>query len=137
SHIDVAIVGDSLDVVAIALLFVPLGFLFPLTRREQEPSLARIVALGLLLAAVMQVMRSFERGETASVAVVIAGGAGAGVGGRLLREVNHRLRHSARLTGRLSLELPLVALIYLLVPLLVAASRAALDDPLRMLALVP
>jgi glycopeptide antibiotics resistance protein len=137
SHPDIAIVGDSMDVVAGALLFIPLGFLFPLTRQGPEPSPTRVVALGLLLAALMQAMRLFEPDQVASVAGVFAGGLGAGAGALFLRAVNRRLRLSARLTGRLSLELPLVALIYLLVPLLVAASRAALDDPLRMLALVP
>ncbi|HSS82759.1 MAG TPA: AMP-binding protein, partial [Reyranella sp.] len=37
-----AILGDSVDVVASALLFVPLGFLFPLTRRGEEPSPTRV-----------------------------------------------------------------------------------------------
>lgn len=120
-------IGDWHDAVTIGLLVVPLGFLYPLTRPGQEPSTLRVCLLGLGLGGAIELGHVFESERFASVANIVACGAGASVGALVLRAVNQRIRESAKLTGRLSLEIPLVALIYLLIPLLVAASLPATD----------
>lgn len=134
---DIRPIGGALDVVTSALLFVPLGFLFPLTRQGREPSPFVMGVLGLVTGAAIATAQLFDAERSMSIANMVATSIGAGLGGWLLRLVNRRIRESSRLTGRLSLELPLMALIYLLVPVLVAASLSSAGDPLQMISLVP
>jgi glycopeptide antibiotics resistance protein len=125
------------DVIANVFLFVPLGFLFPLTRRAAETSPTRVFALALLTSAVLQATHVFEADRVAAVASLLSNATGAAVGAALLRAVNRRISLSPKLAGRLSLETPLMGLIYLLIPLLVVASLSALDDSFRLLFLLP
>ena len=118
--------GDWFDIVANILLFVPLGFLFPLTRPgDDEPSATRVLLLGFLLSAAIETTQLFERERFSSVIDVITNGMGAALGTLVLRSTMRRIRSNARLVGRLSLEIPLMGLIYLLVPLLLVASLSA------------
>ena len=129
--------GGWFDIVANVLLFVPLGFLYPLTRGGDEPSALRVLALGLALSAVIETTQLFEPDRFSSIIDVITNGSGAAVGAVVLRATMRRIRSNAQLVGRLSLEIPLMGLIYLLVPLLLVASLSAVMDPLRAIALVP
>ncbi len=124
-----------LDVVANVLLFVPLGFLYPLTRRAESPS--AVFVIGASVGAVIQALHLFEPGQSAALTDIAAAGVGALAGAMLLEGINRRIRINPRLVGRLSLEIPLMGLTYLMVPLLVTASLAALDDPVRVLLLIP
>jgi len=130
--------GDWFDVVANVLLFVPLGFLYPLTRAtDDEPSLLEAAILGALLSVSIETIQIFEPARVSSLLDVLANTAGALAGALLVRASARRIRVNAKLVGRLSLEIPLIGLIYLLVPLLVVASLSAEQQPLRMLAVLP
>jgi glycopeptide antibiotics resistance protein len=134
----VMMTGDWFDIVANVLMFLPLGFLFPLSRPgDAEPSALRVLVLGLLLSAGIETTQLFERDRFASVIDVGTNGAGAALGALVLRATMRRIRSNAQLVGRLSLEIPLMGLIYLLVPLLLVASLSAVMDPMRMIALIP
>lgn len=130
--------GDWFDIVANILLFVPLGFLYPLTRAgDEDVSVLHVLGLGLLLSAMIETTQLFEPDRFSSLVDVLTNGIGAAVGTMALRATTRRIRSNARLVGRLSLEIPLMGLIYLLVPLLLVASLSAVIEPLRALALVP
>src|SRR6185436_1250809 len=49
STVDVLDTGDLLAIAARAMLFVPLGFLYPLTRQGRNPTPLPVFALGLLM----------------------------------------------------------------------------------------
>jgi hypothetical protein len=125
------------DHVTGVLLFVPLGFLYPLTRQRDDASPTHVALWGGLIAALITVGRIFEVDREIALLDIVAGATGAAAGGALLRAINHRTRASARLSGRLSLEIPLIGLIYLLLPLSIATSLTAVDDVRRMLMLLP
>lgn len=127
--------SEWLDVVARVLLFIPLGFLFPLTMQGRNPRPLPVSLLGLLLggaiAATHPAVAQARPMET--TLFVLASTLGAGVGAYILQAANHRIAHTGRLAGRLSLEIPLVALIYMLLPPLLATSLSAAND----VALIP
>ena len=130
--------GDAFDIVANVLLFVPLGFLYPLTRpADDEVSVLHVLLLGALLSAAIEGAQLFEQERFPSVVDVATNAAGAALGAMLVGAMQRRIRVNARLVGRLSLEIPLVGLIYLLVPLLVVASLSAVSQPVRLIALLP
>ena len=123
-----------LDLAARVLLFIPLGFLFPLTLQGRNPKPLPVLILGLLAGGISGIALS----ETEDLLLVsVASGLGAGAGAYLLESANQRIANSGRLAGRLSLEIPLVALVYMLLPTLVAASLAASADPLTAISLIP
>lgn len=129
--------GGWTDLIANVLLFVPLGFLYPLTRDgERETSPARAFLLGLLLSGAIEAVQLFEVGRVTSLLDVLTNGAGAGAGTILQRTIARRIRVNARLVGRLSLELPLMGLVYLLVPLLWLGGLGVQEQPLRLLLLL-
>jgi len=128
STVDVLDSGDWLGIASRAMLFVPLGFLYPLTRQGRNPGPLPVFGLGLLLGAAMAAVRPLAYRPVATTLTVVASAVGAGAGAYLLQSVNRRIWGSARLSGRLSLEIPLVALIYLILPPLLATSLSAADD---------
>ena len=121
-----------LEPLARALLFIPLGFLFPLTVQGRNPKPFPVMALGALLGGAFAAIRYSEAQRLTTTVMIAASGIGAGLGASILQAANHRIAHSGRLAGRLSLEIPLVALIYMLLPPLLTASLLG-DD----LSLVP
>ncbi|HEV2145789.1 MAG TPA: VanZ family protein, partial [Longimicrobiaceae bacterium] len=126
-------VGEPFDLAANVLLFVPLGFLYPLTRAHGRRALVlEAAALGLILSGAIETAQLFERERYASAVDLLANGAGALAGAALQHAVGRRIRVSAETVGRLSLELPLMGLVYLLVPLLWVGSLAAREQPLRL-----
>lgn len=137
AHFEVITTGTWFDVVTNVLLFVPLGFLYPLTRQGEEPSPLYVFFVGALLSTAIETAQLFDVDRYTSALDVVTNAAGAGLGALLLGGVNRRIRASSRLAGRLSLEIPLMGLIYLTVPLLLTASLSALDDPRRLVALLP
>lgn len=137
SFIHVEQFGGWTQAASAALLFVPIGFLYPLTRSGREASMLRVVLLGALLAGVLFATRLFQTQPNPAVSDIIASAVGAGAGSLLLAAMNRRLQNSAMLANRLSLEIPLVALIYLLIPLVLAASLSTGGETLRTISLLP
>jgi hypothetical protein len=129
--------GDWRHATSMALMFVPLGFLYPLTLQGREASTLRVALLGASVGGVLVFAQLFEHQQFPSVAEAVASAVGAAAGALLLNAVNRRLQNSATLANRLSLEIPLVALIYLLIPLVLTASLSASSDKLRMISLLP
>lgn len=136
---DVRIVAltDWRDAITSLLLFVPLGFIYPLTRPRGGVSAVQAALWGGLIAMLIAVGRIFELDRDTALLDVMASAIGAGIGGQFLVLVNDRTRASVRLANRLSLEIPLIGLVYLLLPLLVATSVSAGDDVRRLLMLLP
>lgn len=120
------------DLVANVLLFVPLGFLYPLGGPDgRRATVLRALAAGLLLSACIEAAQLFEPERYPSVVDLAANGVGALTGALLQRAAARRIRLSPAAVGRLALELPLMGLVYLLVPLLWLGSLAARDSALR------
>jgi glycopeptide antibiotics resistance protein len=138
ARLHVMYTGEWLDVVANVLLFVPLGFLYPLTRsnRAEMPPVS-VFVLGGVLSGLIETTQLFEPERYSSVIDVLTNAGGAAIGALLARAISRRVRVNARFVGRLSLEIPLIGLIYVLLPLVLVASFMAADDRLRMLALLP
>lgn len=136
--IHVLVTGEWFDVVANVLLFVPLGFLYPLTRAtERETSPVRTMMLGACLSTTIETIQLFEPSRFSSAIDVAANAAGTLAGALLVAAATRRIRINARLVGRLSLEIPLIGLIYLLLPLLVVTSLPTRNEPLRALGVLP
>lgn len=125
------------DSVNSALLFVPLGFLYPLTRPRRDPSRVRIIGWGVLVALLVMLAQLFEADRETPMIELLTATVGVAVGMELLAIVNRRMRASTRFSGRLSLELPLVGLIYMLMPVVLTTSLGAPGDPQRVLLLLP
>lgn len=130
--------GEWFDVLANVVLFVPLGFLYALTRPAGTlPPGARAALLGALLSALIEAAQLLAPLRYASLPDLLANSAGAWLGARLQGAVASRLRVSAALVGRLSLELPLIGLVYLLIPLLWLRSAVPPREEVALLPLLP
>ena len=114
----VVLAGGLVDVLANIALFVPLGFLYSVARRDANVPPRRILLVALAASAAIESVQLFEVTRFASLSDVLANGAGAYFGAVLQRRVSRRIAMDARTVGRLSLELPVMGLVYLLIPLL-------------------
>lgn len=111
--------GGAVDVFANVLLFLPLGFLFQLARREGfRHATLTVLWVGALLSMAIESAQLFEVERYTSVLDVATNALGAWIGAIAFERVAPKARVDGALIGRLSLELPLMGLIYLLVPLL-------------------
>ncbi|GLC23977.1 VanZ family protein [Roseisolibacter agri] len=144
-----AIMGwdTGFDVIANVALFVPLGFLYALTRaartatdapRTQEATararrltLALALAHGALASLAIEVTQVFEPGRFPSPVDVVTNAMGALLGAWLHARASRQLGADTPLVGRLALELPVMGLLYVSLPLctLAAVSAAAPDAP--------
>lgn len=105
------------DIVMNVLMFVPIGFVFQLTRPARSPvQWLRALALGAVLSAVIEVAQLFEVARFSSLIDVATNAAGAGVGAWLFRGIVWRIE-GERAVRTLALELPLMGLVYVLIPL--------------------
>lgn len=129
SHPRVMLTGGIVDVVANVALFVPLGFLYALTRPAGTLSLRRVAVLAVLTSSGIEVIQLFEATRFASLSDVLANGTGAVLGAIAQRRLARRIALDAHTVGRLSLELPVMGLVYLLVPLLWLDGLAGVDSP--------
>ncbi|MEP7382242.1 MAG: VanZ family protein [Gemmatimonadota bacterium] len=111
--------GGPVDIVANVLLFLPLGFLYRLARREGfRHSTLTVLWIGAIMSMAIETAQLFERERYASVLDVATNAFGAWLGAFAFDRLSPRARVDGELIGRLSLELPLMGLIYLMVPLL-------------------
>jgi len=120
--------GGLIDILANVALFVPLGFLYSVARREANVSPRKILLVALAASAAIESMQLFEVTRFASLSDVLANGAGAYFGAIMQRWLSRRIAMDARTVGRLSLELPVMGLVYLLLPLLWLDGLAGADS---------
>jgi len=130
--------GGAFDIFANVMLFVPLGFLYPLTRPSRdEVSPIHVVLVAALISGTIEVIQLFEIDRYTSVIDLITNASGAGLGAVIARLTARRISVNAKLVGRLSLEIPLIGLIYLMLPMLLVASMDAAVGSLRLIAVIP
>jgi glycopeptide antibiotics resistance protein len=125
----VMLFGGLVDVVANVALFVPLGFLYAVARKDAAVQPVRVFFVALLASGSIESLQLFEVTRYASLSDVLANGAGAYLGALGQIRLSRRISMDARTVGRLSLELPVMGLVYLLIPLLwvdgIAGARTA------------
>ena len=121
--------GQLADFVANVAMFLPLGFLFRLSRRGGRDRLAlQALLAGGLFSLTIELAQLFLPSRISAPLDIVANGAGAWLGGLLHDRIAARLRLTPALVGTLALELPLIGLVYLLVPLLWLSGLTAADD---------
>lgn len=123
---------DPVDLVANILLFVPLGFLWRLSRPAARGGALGVLVLGALLSLAIEAAQLFEANRNTSVIDVATNALGAWLGALACERIAGWARLDGRAIGWLSLELPLMCLVYLLVPLLWINSVATGGEWLRM-----
>jgi hypothetical protein len=134
AHVEIMLWAGWFDALANVALFVPLGFVFALTRAARTTgggTLARALAYGALASLAIELTQLFEPGRYASPIDVATNALGAQVGAWLHARAARRLGADTPLVGRLALELPVMGLVYVAMPLctLAAVSSAAPDAP--------
>lgn len=107
------------DLVMNVVMFVPLGFLFRVTRpRGATSAWWMAIVLGAVLSTIIESAQLFEATRYSSLLDMLTNTAGAAIGSLLFTRLSHRLRVGASAVSALALELPLMGVVYLLVPLL-------------------
>jgi glycopeptide antibiotics resistance protein len=109
------------DLVMNVVMFVPLGFLFSLSRANRQLVVPLAFILGLALSAAIESAQMFELERYTSLLDVMTNGIGALVGALvhdLLLKALSRVAVGDAPVRALALELPLMGLVYLLVPLM-------------------
>ena len=114
----VQLLGPLVDFLANIALFVPLGFLYAVARKEAAIQPVRVFFVAMLASASIELVQLFEVSRYASVSDVVANAGGAYIGAIGQIRLSRRIAMDARTVGRLSLELPVMGLVYLLIPLL-------------------
>ncbi|MEP6762836.1 MAG: VanZ family protein [Gemmatimonadaceae bacterium] len=107
------------DLIMNIVMFMPLGFLYRVTRpRNSRSAKWNVVLLGALLSACIESAQLFETTRFSSLFDIATNTLGGAVGSMLYATFAHRLRVGANTVSIMALELPLMGLVYLLVPLL-------------------
>jgi glycopeptide antibiotics resistance protein len=119
------------DFFANIILFLPVGFIFRLSRRaNQDRFCINAFIFGTLLSVAIELAQLFVHGRYTSIIDVITNGSGAWLGGLIFALLEKTLKESR--TGRLpALELPLMNLVYLLIPLMWLTGLSAGQEVLR------
>ena len=106
------------DSITNIFLFIPLGFLFRLSRRNHKDTLClHALGFGILVSVVIEITQVFLLGRYTSVIDVATNGAGVWVGALIFTLIKGHL-NERRIAGVFALELPLMNLVYLLIPLI-------------------
>ena len=128
----------AFDVVMNVAMFVPIGFVYALSRARGRSggyvSLGGALALGALLSGALELAQVFAPSRFPSVFDLIANTTGAGLGARLAGAATAaaRSKGDAVATVRaLSVDLPLMGLVYLMAPLVWLVALGA-DDVQRL-----
>lgn len=131
------VVGGMADAAANVVLFIPLGFLWRLSRPRADDRWAlSVLAGGAALSACIELTQLFLPGRYPAVLDVVANGCGAMVGALLCDQLRSRLPANSRTVSRLALEQPLMVVLYLLVPLMWLNGLALVEAPLATLRLL-
>lgn len=120
------------DLVTNIFLFIPIGFLFRLSRGNNRDTLCLAPLLfALLFSTAIEFTQAFIPGRYTQVIDVVTNGLGAWVGGFILSFLRSQLKGESE--GRLfALELPLMGLIYLLIPLMWLNGLATGEEEVRL-----
>ncbi|MEP6781944.1 MAG: VanZ family protein [Gemmatimonadaceae bacterium] len=112
-------VWTSYDLIMNVVMFMPLGFLYRVTRPRNSTSAAwTVVLLSALLSTCIESAQLFETTRYSSLFDIATNTLGGAVGSMLYAMFAHRLKVGANTISNMALELPLMGLVYLLVPLL-------------------
>lgn len=115
------------DIVMNIVMFVPLGFLYQLTRKDGAVApLWQALLLGALVSGAIETAQLFEAERFTSLVDLATNATGALLGAVVQRGVAARVKASNAVRS-LALELPLMGLVYLLVPLAWLAGLASPD----------
>ena len=100
------------------ILFIPVGFLFGLSRGiNKDPFCLMALAFGVLLSLAIESVQVFISGRYPQVSDIITNGLGAWMGAMILVVLKKKVMEKQ--TFKLfALELPLMNLVYLLIPLM-------------------
>jgi len=110
--------SDLYDNITNIFLFVPLGFLFRLSRRNHKDTLClKALSFGILVSVVIETTQQFLLWRYTSVIDVMTNGAGAWLGAIAFTVIKHNM-NERRMSGVFALEIPLMNLVYLLIPLI-------------------
>ena len=122
---------DAEDFFANIILFLPVGFIFKLSRRtNQDRFCISALIFGTLLSVAIEFSQLFVPGRYTSTIDVITNGMGAWLGGLTFVFLKKTLKEER--TGRLlALELPLMNVVYLLIPLMWLTGLAAGEEVKR------
>jgi glycopeptide antibiotics resistance protein len=109
---------NFVDFITNIFLFIPIGFLLRLNRRQSKDILClNAFIIGLLLSSAIEFAQMFIPGRYTQLIDVITNGLGAWLGAVFFILLEGQLQRER--TGKLfSLELPLMNLVYLLIPLM-------------------
>lgn len=126
--------GQVSDFIANVAMFVPLGFLYRLSRPGHRDRLAlRALLAGMLFSTAIEVAQLFLPTRVSAPLDVVANGLGGWFGALIHDRIAARIRVTPALVGNLALELPLMGLIYLLIPLLWLSGLTAANEVGRLL----
>lgn len=113
-------------------LFLPLGFLFRLSRRNHKDTLClKALGFGILVSVIIEITQAFLVGRYTSVIDVITNGLGAWLGAIVFTLINHNMKER-HVSGVFALEIPLMNLVYLLVPLIWLNALSAGNEASRL-----
>src|SRR5690606_23816044 len=136
-RVNLLVVGGFGEAAANVVLFLPLGFLWRLTRpREGDRLGLSALAAGLALSTAIEVTQLVVPGRYPALLDVLMNGSGAMLGALLHDAVRRRLGSGGQVVSRLALEQPLMALLYMLVPLMWLNGIAVVEAPLATLRLL-
>ncbi len=136
-RVNLLVVGGFGEAAANLVLFLPLGFLWRLTRPRQGDRFGlSALAAGLALSTAIEVTQVVVPGRYPALLDVLMNGSGAMLGALLHDAVRRRLGSGGQVVSRLALEQPLMVLLYMLVPLMWLNGLAVVEAPLATLRLV-
>ena len=116
--IRISLIPNFTDFIGNIILFVPVGFLFRLSRGKRRDLFCLMaLAFGLLLSLAIESVQVFIPGRYPQVADIITNGLGAWLGAVIFVVLQKKLKQK-RPFKLFALELPLMNLAYLLIPLM-------------------
>ena len=120
------------DFIANIFLFLPLGFLCKLSRKEREdPSCLKELFYGTLFSLFIETSQMFLDSRCSSISDILANGLGAFLGGKAFN-VTWAMFKEKEIPKVTAIELPLIGSVYLLMPLLWINSVLAIYQPSRL-----
>jgi VanZ family protein len=124
--------GHPADVLSNILLFMPLGFLAPLSFPRTRSRPFALILGAALFSVALEGAQCFLPSRFPALPDVLANTGGAAIGVWFEHRLGRRMQLTPGIVGALGLELPLMGLVYLLIPLLWLDALAAGGDGRRL-----